>query len=448
MAFRSTFPRKSRMTDETVIAPAPAAEPPRGPFRRALGLWTEMVLWKRILLALVLGAVVGLLWGEGAMQIKWIGDVFVRLIRMLVIPLVFVTIASGVAALMDPKRLGSIGVKTVALYLLTTAIATALGLALGALVQPGAGADFSGAVPQAVDAGKDVGIQFIEIIPLNPIKAVADGDLLAVIFFAIFLGAGILGVGQKGRPLANLLESASDVMLRMVHYVMELAPFGVFALIAAVMGTSGPQTFISVFSLAACVLAGSLFQSLVVHGAAVRFLAWLPVVPFFRGIMDAVMVAFSTSSSSATLPVAMHVAEKNLGIRPVVVSTVLPLGTTVSMDGTALYIGLLATFTAQAFGYQLDLHHYLLIGVTTVMVAVGTAPVPSASLFMLAGVLTTFGVTAEQTALIVGFILPFDRILDMIRTVPNNTADLAVATVVARWENEIDVEAYKAKPVE
>ncbi|MDP1633045.1 MAG: cation:dicarboxylase symporter family transporter, partial [Caulobacter sp.] len=152
----------------------------------------------------------------------------------------------------------------------------------------------------------------------------------------------------------------------------------------------------------------------------------------------------STSSSSATLPVAMRVAEENLGIKPAVVSTALPLGTTVSMDGTALYIALLATFAAQAFGISLSLEQYLLIGVTTVMVAIGTAPVPSASLFMLAGVVATFGVTPEQTALLVGFILPFDRILDMIRTVPNNTSDLAVATVVARWENEIDVEIYMA----
>lgn len=435
------------MTDETPDAAVPEARP-RGPIRRVLGLWTGLVLWKRILIALVLGAVVGLLWGEGAMQIKWIGDVFVRLIRMLVIPLVFVTIAAGVAALIDPKRLGSIGIKTVCLYFATTAIAAALGLTLGAVVKPGLGANLGAATPHAVDAGKDVGLQFLEIIPLNPVKALADGDLLAVIFFAIFLGAGILGVGAKGRPLAGLLDSTSEVLLKMVQYVMELAPFGVFALIAAVMGTSGPQTFVSVFWLALCVLGGSAFQSLVVHGAVVRFLAWLPVLPFFRGILDAVMVAFSTSSSSATLPVAMHVAEKNLGISPVIASTVLPLGTTVSMDGTALYVGLLAMFTAQAFGYQLDLHHYLLIGITTVMVAIGTAPVPSASLFMLAGVLTTFGVTAEQTALVVGFILPFDRILDMIRTVPNNTSDLAVATVVARWEKEIDVEVYMAKPVE
>lgn len=410
--------------------------------------WFGMVLWQRILIALVLGAIVGLVWGEGAASIKWIGDLFVRLIRMMVVPLVFVSIAAGVAALIDPRRLGSIGVKTIGLYLATTAVAAALGLTLGTIVQPGRGVSFAGVTPQAVDTSKDVGLQLLEIVPLNPFEALAKGDLLAVIFFAIFLGAGVLACGERAKPISDGLQVLSDVLLRMVGFVMEVAPFGVFALIAAVMGTSGFSAFVAVGSLAMCVLAGSLIQVFVVHGLVVRLLAWLPVWPFFRDIGDAVMVAFSTSSSSATLPVSIRVAEKNLGVSPVIASTALPLGTTVSMDGTALYVGLLAMFTAQAFGIHLSLEQYFIIGLTTVMVAIGTAPVPSASLFMLAGVLTTFGVTPEQTALIVGFILPFDRILDMIRTVPNNTADLAVATTVARWEKELDLEAYRAKPVE
>ena len=411
-------------------------------------LWFGTVLWKRILIALVLGAIVGLAWGDGAASIKWIGDLFVRLIRMMVVPLVFVSIAAGVTALIDPKRIGSIGVKTIGLYLFTTAIAAAVGLTLGTIVQPGLGANFAGATPHVIDAGKDVGLQLLEIVPLNPFEALAKGDLLAVIFFAIFLGAGVLACGDRAKTVGDTLQVLSDVLLKMVGFVMELAPFGVFALIAAVMGTSGPQTFVSVFSLAMCVVAGCLFQSIVVHGLVVRLLGWLPAWPFFRDIGDAVMVAFSTSSSSATLPVSMRVAEKNLGISPVIASTALPLGTTVSMDGTALYVALLAMFAAQAFGIHLTLEQYFIIGLTTVMVAVGTAPVPSASLFMLAGVLTTFGVTAEQTALLVGFILPFDRILDMTRTVSNNTSDLAVATVVARWEKELDMDAYLAKPVE
>ena len=422
---------------ETATRPQPGKG---GPLR----FWFSIPLYLRILVALVLGAIAGWLWGEGAASIKWIGDMFVLLIRMVVIPLVFVTIVAGVTALIDPKRLGSIGVKTIGLYLFTTAIAAGVGLTLGALVQPGRGADFSDAVPKVLNTSESVGLSYTDVIPANIVKALADGTLLPVIFFALLLGAGILVAAEKGKPLAAVFESASEVMLKVVGFIMELAPFGVFALIAAMVGTGGVKVFYSVGPLALCVLGGCLFQTLIVHGLVVRLLAWLPVIPFFRGITDAMLVAFSTSSSSATLPVAIRVAEDNLGIKPTVTGTALPIGTTVSMDGTALYVGLLATFGAQAFGIDLTLGQYVLIGITTMMVAVGTAPVPSASLFMLTGVLATFGVTPEQAAILVGFILPFDRILDMIRTVPNNTSDLAVATVVARWENEIDVEVYKS----
>jgi len=420
------------------------ARPSRGPGRQLAALWFGRPLWQRIIGALVAGAVVGAIWGPGAASIRWIGDLFVLLIRMAVIPLVFVTIVSGVAALADPRRLGSIGVKTLGLYLFTTAIAVGIGLTIGVLAQPGAGADFSAATPQALTAGGSVGLQLSDIVPANIFKALADGALLPVILFSVLLGSSILLAAEAGRPVAVVFESASEVMLRLVGIIMELAPFGVFALIATVAGTSGLETFRSIGVLAACVAVGSLVQSVIVHGLLVKLAAGLPVLPFFRGITDAVLVAFSTSSSSATLPVAMRVAEENLGIGEAVVSTALPLGATVSMDGTALYIAILATFAAQAFGIPLGMPQFLLIGVTTIMVAVGTAPVPSASLFMLAGVLTTFGVTPEQTAILVGFILPFDRPLDMIRTIPNNTSDLAVATVVARWENEIDIEIYKS----
>lgn len=407
-----------------------------------MGLWFAIPLYARILAGLVLGAAVGAAWGEGAVAIQWIGEMFVLLIRMVVIPLVFVTIVAGVAALIDPKRLGSIGAKTIGLYLFTTAIAAAVGLTLGAIFKPGAGADFSKAAPRVLNAAESVGLSYTDVIPANIVKAMAEGSLLPVIFFALLLGAAILAAAEKGQALSDVFASAAEVTQKLVGFVMEVAPFGVFALIAAMVGTGGASVFISVAPLALCVLAGCLFQTFVVHGLVVRLLAWLPVLPFFRGSTDAMLVAFSTSSSSATLPVAMRVAEENLGIGPAVVGTALPIGTTVSMDGTALYVGLLATFAAQAFGIELSLGQYVMIAVTTVMVAVGTAPVPSASLFMLTGVMATFGVSAEQAALMVGFILPFDRILDMIRTVPNNTSDLAVATVVARWENEIDVEVY------
>ncbi len=430
------------MTDTTLSDP-PAR---RGPIGRAFAWWFGIDLWKRILAALVLGAAVGYAWGEGATAIGWIGTLFVRLIRMLVVPLVFLTIASGVAALADPKRLGSIGVKTLAMYVFTTALAVTTGLIVATLIAPGLGATFAGAVPKAMGTPPDTAQMFMEIIPDNPIGAMADGKTLAVIFFAILVGAGVIAAGKGGEPVRQLLNSGSDVMLKIVGFVMETAPFGVFALIAVVMGTTGPSSFLAVLKLGLCVVVGSAIVTLLIHGLiVVRLMAWLSPLPFFRGIADAIMVGFSTSSSSATLPVAIRVAETNLGVSKPVASTVLPLGATIGMDGAAMYIAMLTLFSAQAFGVDLSMTDYLLIAATTTIAAMGVAPVPSGSLFVLAAVLHAIGITPEQTAIVVGFILPFDRILDMTRTVPNVTSDLAIATAVARWEGEMDVAVYNSK---
>lgn len=415
------------------------------PFRRALGWWFGVALWKRILAALVLGAIAGLAWGPGAASIGWIGELFVRLIRMLVVPLVFLTIAAGVAALADPKRLGSIGVKTLAMYVFTTTLAVTTGLAVATLIGPGIGATFADAVPRAMGTPPDTARMFMEIIPDNPVGAMAEGKTLSVIFFAILVGAGVIAAGKGAEPVRAFLNAASDVMLRIVGFVMETAPFGVFALIAVVMGTSGPSSFLAVLKLALCVVAGSAVVTLLIHGLiVVRLMAWLSPLPFFRGIADAIMVGFSTSSSSATLPVAIRVAQNNLGISKPVASTVLPLGATIGMDGAAMYVAMLTLFAAQAFGVELGWADYLVIAATTTIVAMGVAPVPSGSLFVLAAVLHAIGITPEQTALVVGFVLPFDRILDMTRTVPNVTSDLAIATAVARWEGEMDVNVYNS----
>ncbi|MDY6922870.1 MAG: dicarboxylate/amino acid:cation symporter [Pseudomonadota bacterium] len=428
--------------------PAPAAAR-KGPVSRALALWFGTALWKRILLGLVLGVVAGLVLQERAADLKWLGDAFVRLIRMLVIPLVFVTIVAGVAAMAEPRRLGAIGLKTIGLYFGLMLIASALGLVIGTVLQPGLGVDLSAAIPVVTGTPPPTfGQTLMNIIPLNPIAAMGSGDVLAVIFFALLVGIGILVVGEAARPLRAVFDAGSAVMLQITYFVMEMAPFGVFALIAWVTGTSGPAAFVSVFKLALCVVIGCAIQTLVVHGGLIRLLARLPVRPFFRDVTDAIVVAFTTSSSSATLPVAMRVAQRNLGVSPTVASTTLPIGVTLSMDGTALYVALLAMFSAQVFGIDLSAADYLMVILTTTLVAIGTAPVPSASLFILAAVLSVIGISAEQTALIVGFILPFDRPLDMMRTVPNCTSDLSVAVVVARSENELDEASYLARPVE
>jgi Na+/H+-dicarboxylate symporter len=420
----------------------------RGPIRTVLRVyWFEVVLWKRIIIGMALGVLAGLLLGENAVHIKWIGDLFIRLVRMLVVPLVFATIVAGVVSMSDVRRLGSIGAKTLFLYLVTTLIGACLGLLLGSLVRPGVGVVFGqqGDAPPLASA-MSLKDQFLAIVPLNPIASLANGDILSVIFFAIMFGVAMLLAGERARPLADLFNGITDVMQKLTALVMEVAPFGVFALIAWVTGVSGAEVFVHVFLLAVCVLVGCTLQVLLVHGGLVRLVAGLPAIPFYRDIADAVVVAFSTSSSAASLPVVMRVAEENLGVGRAVSSTALPIGVTVSMDGTAMYVGLLSMFAAQAFGIDVSPLQYVLIVLAIVVIAVGSAPIPSAALFLLAGVLQVLGLSAEQTALVVGFILPFDRVLDMMRTIPNCTSDLSVAVTVAKWEGELDEVVYRAKP--
>lgn len=433
------------MTDAADAPPINTPEPE--PKRRGGGLfgwWFAIPLWVRILVALVLGGVVGYFWGEGATSIKWIGDVFIRLIRMIVVPLIFVIIASGVAQLGDAKRLGSIGVKTIAMYVATTLVAVFIGLTLANVFGPGVGADFGNTVPGKIAEPKSTAEMFLGIVPMNPIESMAKGETLSIIFFALVIGVAVILAGKDGDLTSNLLKSASEVMLKVVEMVMEFAPFGVFALIAVIMGNGGADVIVNVGKLALCVLTGALIQTLITHGFVVRVLAWLPLIPFYRGVADAIMVGFSTSSSSATLPVAIRVAEDNLGIKPSISGTVLPLGATIGMDGTSMYIGMLTVFACQAFGIELSLAQYAVVGITIAIVAMGAAPVPSGSFFVLPAVLASIGVAPEQIALMIGFILPFDRILDMMRTVPNVTCDLAIATAVARWEKEIDVDEYRS----
>ncbi|MBO9713317.1 dicarboxylate/amino acid:cation symporter [Sphingomonas sp.] len=404
--------------------------------------WFGIALWQRVLAGLVLGVALGLLVPAAAPWIAFLGEIFVRLIRMLVVPIVLVTVAAGVASLADPRRLGSIGGRAVLLFVATTVIAVSVGIAVGLLLQPGAHASLGGAAPHALGPARTVYEQLVGIVPLNLFDALAKGDMLAILFAAILVGAGTVAAGEAGAPFAALLSSASAVLLHIVRFAMEFTPFGVLALVANAVAANGLAVFGSIGTLALCVVLGSLVQMLLVHSLLVGLVARVPVHRFFRGIVDALVVAFSTASSSATLPVAMRVAQDNLGIARPVASVVLPLGASIGKDGTAMYVGLLSVFGLQVFGVPLQVDTLGIVLLTAVLAAFGTAPIPSASLFMLAAVLAAAGVAPEQTALIVGFILPFDRLLDMTRTVPSASANLAVAAVVARWEGAIEPPAH------
>jgi Na+/H+-dicarboxylate symporter len=406
--------------------------------------WFAIALWKRVLGALALGIVFALVAPAATPYVQFLGDLFVRAIRMLVAPIVLVTIAAGITSLADPKRLGGLGGRTIGLFALTTFLAVSVGMIVASIVRPGVGAPLGTAAPHPLGVPVTPYDQLIGIVPLNIADALAKGDMLALIFVAILIGVGTVVAGEPGKPFAALLQSLSAVLLRVVGIVMEATPFGVFALIANAVAANGAAVFVHVGWLALAVVLGSLIQMLVVHSLLLRFGAQLPVLPFFRGIVDALVIAFSTASSSAILPVAMRVADDNLGVARPVYSTVLPLGASIGKDGTAMYVGLLSMFALQAFGTPLSPQVYATVLLTGALAAFGTAPVPSASLFMLAAVLSAVGIAPEQTALVVGFVLPFDRLLDMTRTVPSASANLAVATTVAKWEGELDEAVYRS----
>lgn len=426
--------------------------------------WFATPLWARVMLGLVLGVAIGLglRYGlgvdeGGAIATTWFkpfGDAFIRLIRMLIVPLIFLTLASGVIAMGDPKRLGSLGGRAILLYLGTTAIAVTLGLVMGTIFQPGAGIDYSSASSDAVSqiegrleaagaASASIADRFLAIIPTNPVTAFAETDVLAVIFFAIMFGVGIIALGARAKPISDVIESGAEVMIKLTEIIMETAPIGVLALMTWVMATQGLAVLDNLALLALALYVACFLHMAITYGGIIRIVLNLPLIRFFRGVLDAQAVAFSTSSSSATLPVTIACATDNLGIKRPVAGSVLPLGATINMDGTAIYLGIVSLFAAQALNIELTLGQYVMVGVTATLASIGAAGIPSASLFLAAAVLATFGVSPEQAVLIIAFIFPFDRLLDMMRTVTNVTGDTAVATAVAKWEGELDEEVFR-----
>ena len=417
--------------------------------------WFKIKLWKRVLLGLALGVGFGLAVSQSMepaaaeavlAKVKVVGDIFIRLIRMIVVPLVFFTLVAGIFAMGDPKKLGTIGVKAFILYLSTTFFATLIGVGMGLLFKPGVGADLGGAEPRDLGESLPLGERLMNIIPANPFESLTNGDMLPIIFFSILFGVGLLMARRDGEPAGRFFEAASQGILKTTNVIMELAPFGVFGLIAYTAGTKGVETFTAILALTLAVYTGAALHMFVVYGGLIKLVLRLPFVVFFRDILDAQMVAYSTSSSSATLPVTIKTVNENLGVKKSVAASVLPLGATINMDGTSLYLGIVALFTAQAFGYQLEPQHYFLIALTASLAGIGAAGVPSAGLFLLPIVLDVFGASPEHMALVIGFIFPFDRLLDMMRTVVNVTGDAAVATTVAKWEGELDENVFRARP--
>ena len=399
---------------------------------------SNIALWKKILIGLILGVAVGAFLGADAEYIKPLGTLFINAIKMLIVPLVFCSLVVGVTSMQDTKKMGRIGFKTVAIYMFTTALAISIGLGIGSIFEPGAGLNMVATSETVAKDAPSLVDTVLAMVPKNPVGALAAGNILQIIVFALGLGIALTLIGEKGKPVVRVFESFAEAMYKLTEIVMSFAPIGVFALSAWVAGKYGLDILLPLAKVIAAVYIGCIIHVLFVCGGLVGILAKLNPVRYFKGITDAQMVAFTTTSSSGTLPVSMRCAHEKLGVSRGISSFTLPLGATINMDGTALYQGVCALFIAQAFGIDLSGADYVTIVLTATLASIGTAGVPGAGLIMLSLVLSTVGLPMEGLAIIAGI----DRILDMARTTVNVSGDLMVSVLIGKSENELNESVY------
>lgn len=403
-----------------------------------LRLLGRMALWQQILIGLALGIAVGMVFKEDALVLAPIGTLFLNAIKMLIVPLVFVSLVAGITSMKDTAKLGRISVKTIFVYLVTTAFAVSIGLLFGALFAPGEGMNLvASAAPEAKQAPSLVSI-IVGLVPSNPVTAFAEGNILQIIVFAIAMGVSMNLVGERAAPAVRLFDGLAETFYKLTDLVMRVAPIGVFALTAGVVGSHGAEILLPLAGVIGVIYLASIAHIVLVYGGLLGLVGRLSPLRFLQGVAPALAVAFSTSSSAGTLPVSIDCARKNLGVSEGVAGFVLPVGATINMDGTAIYQGVLALFIAQAFGIDLSAGQYLMIILTATLASIGTAGIPGAGLIMLGLVLTSAGLPLEGVALIAGI----DRILDMARTTVNVAGDLMTTTLIGISENELDREVY------
>lgn len=400
----------------------------------------RMPLTYQIFIGMVVGLIVGAIVG-GPTATTWLkpfGDIFIRLIRMLVVPLVFVSLAAGAASLGDITKLGRIGGKILGLYICTTLIAAAIGLTLGNLIQPGAGLAKGALKAPQIATPPTVGDMLLGIFPLNPVDAMARADMLQIIVFALFFGVAVSMVGEKASGLKSMIEQANEVMLRLVGIVMAYAPFGVAALMAWVAGAIGFSILVPLAKYLVGVIIGVFVHGAVIYSLIVMVGGGVSPVRFFQNAIDFMMVAFTTCSSAAALPINMQAAERKMGVPRSLYGFTLPLGCTINMDGTAIYMGVATVLIAQFYGIALTFEQQLTVILTATLASIGAAGVPGAGLIMMSMVLTAVGLPLEGIAIIAGV----DRIADMFRTTLNVTGDAACTVAVARTEGMLDKEIF------
>ena len=371
--------------------------------------------------------------------IKVLGTGFISAIKMLVVPLVFVSLVCGSSSMGDIKKLGRIGGKTLCFYLLTTAVAITLALCVGKLINPGAGLDMSNLITTEPTIGESKSIVDIVLgmIPGNPIQTLASGEMLQIIVFALLLGVSMSLVGEKATPVRKFFESANDICMKMVSLVMLLAPYGVFALITNTFATTGFEAIFSLLKYMFAVLLTLALQATIIYSGMIKVSTGLKLKPFLKKFANVAAVTFSTASSNASLPLTIETMEE-LGVNNSVASFTLPLGATINMDGTAIMQGVACIFISQLYGIDLNIGSFLTIILTATLASVGTAGVPGVGMITLSMVLTSVGLPIEGVGLIMGV----DRLLDMARTTVNVMGDCACTLIVSNSEGELDKSMY------
>lgn len=397
--------------------------------------------WIKILIGLVLGVIAGLVLGQQIDFLERIGKGFIDLLKMLVGLIVFSSLVTGMCHISDPKKLGRIGMRTLAFYAVTTIIAIAFGLILVFIMKPGTELGLA-IPPQSISSLQGVGILdfLFSIIPSNPFAAFAEGNVLQIIVFAIFFAFAITLSGEKGKIVLSFFESLSEVMYSLTHFIMKLAPYGVFALIATAVGSVGIKVILPLMKFLLCNYIASLLQILFVFCVALKFLIKLEVGPFFKGMKDAIVLAFTTSSSSATLPVSLECARRHLGISPDISGFVLSLGSTINMNGAAIGQAISAIFIAQAYGIAITWVKVAILIFVSLVSAIGAAGIPGTGIVMLSVVLNAMGLPLEGIALVAGV----DRLREMVSSVVNILGDAVAAVFIAKYEKQIDEKQYHA----
>jgi Na+/H+-dicarboxylate symporter len=419
-----------------------------------------MSLTRKIVTAMLLGMLVGvilnILFSSSLISqpsIKWlhtnlvfglfdtVGQIFVRSLKLLVVPLVLVSLICGVSSLGNNSRMGAVALKTVVLYLVTTAIAISLAILTAVIVQPGVGIDLALASEFVAKEAPPLKQTLINIFPSNPVESMANGATLQIIVFALLFGFAVTKAGDQGQRIINFFNDLNAVIMKMVMMLMLIAPFGIFCLLAKLFADVGVGMIMSLGKYFLTVLFVLLLHSLGVYSLLLKFFTGLSVKTFLSKLRPALALAFSTASSGATMPVTMRTVEQRLGVSKSVSSFTVPLGATINMDGTAIMQGVATVFIAQAYNIGLTFEGYLAVVLTATLASIGTAAVPGVGLVMLVMVLNQVGLPVEGIGLIIGV----DRLLDMTRTATNVTGDAMVTTVVASSEGLVDKTVFDSQ---